>query len=86
MTIKEKYYDIIGEYLEKQVVRIEKKIPTTQNRYGDYLNLLTTLIGEKIPKQISRDLIIKAGGNFEGINAAYQIINNDYNFTVINNK
>ena len=86
MTITEKYYDIIGEYLEKQVVRIENKIPTTQNRYGDYLNLLTTLIGEKIPKQISRDLIIKAGGNFEGINAAYQIINNDYNFTVINNK
>ena len=86
MTIPEKYYDIIGEYLEKQVVRIENKIPTTQNRYGDYLNLITTLIGEKIPKQIARDLIIKAGGNFEGINSAYQIINNDYNFTVITNK
>ena len=35
MTIPEKYYDIIGEYLEKQVVRIENKIPTTQNRYSD---------------------------------------------------
>ena len=86
MSILEKYYDIIGDYLEKQVERIEKKIPTTQNRYGDYLNLLTTLISEKIPKPIARDLIIKAGGNFEGINSAYQIINNDYNFTVINNK
>ena len=86
MSITEKYYEIVGEYLEKQVKRIEKKIPTTKNRCGDYLNLLTTLIGEKIPKNIARDLIIKAGGNFEGINSAYQIINNDYNFTVINNK
>ena len=86
MTITEKYYDIIGDYLENQVKRIENKIPTTQNRYGDYLNLLTTLISEKIPKQIARDLIIKAGGNLKGITAAYQIINNDYNFTVINNK
>ena len=47
---------------------------------------MCTLIGEKIPKNIARDLIIKAGGNFEGINSAYQVINNDYNFTVINNK
>ena len=86
MTITEKYYDIIGDYLENQVKRIKNKVPTTKNHYADYLALITTLIGEKIPKQIARDLIIKAGGNFEGINAAYQIINNDYNFTVINNK
>ena len=86
MDIIDKYYEITGDYLEKQVERIEKKIPTTKNRYGDYLALITTLISEKIPKRIARDLIIKAGGNFEGINSAYQIINNDYNFTVINNK
>ena len=93
MNILEKYYSLkidkgitFGDYLEKQVNRIKNKIPTTKNHYADYLLLLTTLIGEKIPKQIARDLIIKAGGNFEGINSAYQIINNDYNFTVINNK
>ena len=86
MDIIDKYYEIIGDYLEKQVERIKNKVPTSKNHYADYLLLLTTLIGEKIPKQISRDLIIKAGGNFEGINAAYQIINNDYNFIVINNK
>ena len=86
MTITEKYYEIVGDYLEKQVERIENKIPTTKNHYADYLLLITTLIDKKIPKQIARDLIIKAGGNFEGINSAYQIINNDYNFTVINNK
>ena len=86
MSILEKYYEITGDYLEKQVERINDKIPTSKNHYADYLLLLTTLIGEKIPRQIARDLIIKAGGNFEGINAAYQIINNDYNFTVINNK
>ena len=86
MNITDKYYEITGDYLEKQVKRIKNKIPTSKNHYADYLLLLTTLIGEKIPKQISRDLIIKAGGNFEGVNSAYQIINNDYNFTVINNK
>jgi len=93
MNILEKYYSLkidkgitFGDYLEKQVTRINNKVPTSKNHYADYLLLLTTLIGEKIPKQISRDLIIKAGGNFEGVNSAYQIINNDYNFTVITNK
>ena len=86
MNKLDKYYEITGDYLENQVKRIKNKIPTSKNHYADYLLLLTTLIGEKIPKQIARDLIIKAGGNFEGINSAYQIINNDYNFTVINNK
>ena len=87
MNITDKYYEITGDYLEKQVERIKNKIPTSKNHYADYLLLLTTLIGEKIPKQIARDLIIKAGGNFEGVNSAYQIINvDDYNFTVITNK
>ena len=75
MDIITEYYKITGDFLEKQVKRIEKKIPTTKNRYADYLNLITTLIGEKIPKHIARDLIIKAGGNFHGVNSAYQIIN-----------
>ena len=75
MNITDKYYEILGDYLEKQVKRIKNKVPTSKNHYADYLLLLTTLIGEKIPKQISRDLIIKAGGNFHGVTAAYQIIN-----------
>ena len=86
MNKLDKYYEITGDYLEKQVKRIKNKVPTSKDHYADYLLLLTTLIGEKIPKPIARDLIIKAGGNFDGVNAAYQIINNDYNFTVINNK
>ena len=75
MDIIDKYYEIVGDYLENQVKRIEKKIPTTKNRYADYLNLITTLTAEKIPKNIARDLIIKAGGNFHGVTVAYQIIN-----------
>ena len=86
MDIITEYYKITGDFLEKQVTRIENKIPTTENRYADYLNLITTLISEKIHKNIARNLIIKAGGNFHGVNSAYQIINNDYNFTIINNK
>ena len=69
------YYDITGDYIKKQVIRIENKIPTTQNRYGDYLNLLTALISEKIPKNICYDLIIKCGGNKQGVSDAYKIIN-----------
>ena len=75
MDIITEYYKITGEFLEKQVKRIENKIPTTKNRYADYLNLLTTLTAENIPKNIARDLIIKAGGNFHGVTAAYQVIN-----------
>ena len=86
MNKLDKYYEITGDYLENQVKRIKNKIPTSKNHYADYLLLLTTLIGEKIPKAIARDLIIKAGDNFHGVNSAYQIINNDYNFTIINNK
>ena len=86
MSILDKYYEITGDFLESQVKRIKNKVPTSKNHYADYLLLLTTLIGEKIPKPIARDLIIKAGGNLKGINSAYQIINNDYNFTIINNK
>ena len=69
------YYDITGDYIKKQVIRIENKIPTTQNRYGDYLNLLTALISENIPKNICYDLIIKCGGNKQGVSDAYKIIN-----------
>ena len=75
MDIITEYYKITGEFLESQVKRIENKIPTTKDRYADYLNLITTLISEKIPKNIARDLIIKAGGNFHGVTAAYQVIN-----------
>ena len=42
MDIITKYYSLkidknitFGDYLEKQVIRIENKIPTTKNRYGD---------------------------------------------------
>ena len=86
MNKLDKYYEITGDYLENQVKRIKNKIPTSKNHYADYLLLLTTLIGEKIPKNIARDLIIKDGGKLKGITAAYQIINNDYNFKIINNK
>ena len=75
MDIIDKYYEIIGDYLEEQVIRIENKVPTTKDRYGDYLHLISVLMGEKIPKNIARDLIIKAGGNFHGVNSAMQIIN-----------
>ena len=75
MDIIDKYYEIIGDYLEEQVIRIENKVPTTKDRYGDYLHLISVLMGEKIPKNIARDLIIKAGGNYHGVTSAMQSIN-----------
>ena len=74
MTLEDKYYKIIGNDLENEINKIENKIPTTQNRYGDYLKLLTLLIEQNISSVIAKNLLIKAGGNFKGVNDAYKII------------
>ena len=80
--IIDKYYNLeidknltLGKYLENQVKKINDKISTTKNNYGDYLNLLTFLIDGKINKVHSMQLLIKAGGDINGINDAMRIIN-----------
>ena len=82
--IIDKYYDLIidddknitlGNYLELKIISINNKIKTTQNNYGDYIPLITFLLDGKINKTNAVLLLIKAGGNINGINDAMRVIN-----------
>ena len=78
----DKYYNLeidknitLGNYLEDQIKKINNKISTTKNNYGDYMQLITFLLDGKINKINAMQLLIKAGGNVNGINDAMRIIN-----------
>ena len=82
--IIDKYYNLIinddnnitlGNYLEDQIIKIDNKISTTKNNYGDYMQLITFLLDGKINKTDAMQLLIKCGGNINGINDAMRIIN-----------
>ena len=80
----DKYYNLIiddenkitlGNYLEDQIIKIDNKISTTKNNYGDYMQLITFLLDGKISKTNAMQLLIKSGGNINGINDAMRVIN-----------
>ena len=80
--IIDKYYNLeidknitLGNYLENKIININNKISTTKNNYGDYMQLITFLLDGKINKINAVQLLIKAGGNINGINDAMRIIN-----------
>ena len=80
--IIDKYYNLIidddiilGNYLEDQVIKINNKVQTTQNNYNEYMHLITFLLDGKINKTNAMQLLIKAGGNINGINDAMRVIN-----------
>ena len=71
-----KLYDILKDELEYIVKRIKKRPKTTQNNYGDYLNQITELHQiTNLNYKLLANLLIKAGGNINGINDAMRIIN-----------
>ena len=65
----------LGNYLENKIININNKIKTTQNNYNEYMNLITFLLDGKINKTDAMQLLIKCGGNINGINDAMRIIN-----------
>ena len=65
----------LGNYLENQIIKINNKISTTKNNYGDYMQLLSFLLDGKISKTNAMQLLIKSGGNINGINDAMRVIN-----------
>ena len=78
----DEYYNFIiddeitlGNYLELKILQIKNKIKTTQNNYGDYIPLITFLLDGKINKTNAMQLLIKCGGNINGINDAMRVIN-----------
>ena len=82
--IIDKYYNLIiddknnitlGNYLDDQIKKINNKISTTKNNYGDYMQLITFLLDGKISKTNAMQLLIKSGGDINGINDAMRVIN-----------
>ena len=68
------YYKLIGNEVERMVKRVENKPKTTQDRYGNYMHLISTLTDYNIPIGIACQLLIKCGGNVNGVTAARKCI------------
>ena len=73
-TMLNEYYKLIGNEVEQMVNKVENKPKTTQDRYGDYMHLISVLIDYKIPIGIVCNLLIKCGGNAKGVTAARKCI------------
>ena len=69
------YYKLIGNEVKQMVNKVENKPKTTQDRYGDYMHLISVLIDYKIPIGIVCNLLIKCGANAKGVTAARKCIN-----------
>jgi hypothetical protein len=65
----------LADDVRPEVQRIEAKIAITQNHYGDYMNLLSTVSGgnSKVGKLMGMALI-QAGANSAGVNSALQVL------------
>ena len=68
------YYKLIGNEVEQMVNKVENKPKTTQDRYGDYMHLISVLIDNKLPIGIACQLLIKCGGNVNGVTSARKCI------------
>jgi len=65
---------IIGSEVKQLIENAHKTPKTTQNNYGKYLSILTTLKGEGIPLELGKSLLVRLGANEQGINSASQIL------------
>ena len=75
LIIDDKNKITLGGYLENKIININNKISITQNNYNEYMYLITFLLDGKINKTDAMQLLIKCGGNINGINDAMRIIN-----------
>ena len=76
LEIFNKYNDIIGEDIKKLVISAENKPITTQNNYGNYLSVITSLINSGINKSLVGLLLVFHGGNKLGISSCVKILQN----------
>ena len=68
------YYKLIGDEVKKMVQSFESRPKTTQDGYGGYMQLITILTDENIPLDIACQLLVKCGGNKQGIASAKKVI------------
>ena len=61
--------------MREPVDKIEAGIKTTQNNYGQYMSLISTLSkGEKRVALIIAQALIEAGANVAGVNSAMKVL------------
>jgi hypothetical protein len=65
-ALKKLITDLSADF-KPSVEKIEGKIATTRNRYGDYMNLISSTAKNKQHAQIFSLAIIQAGGNKQGV-------------------
>ena len=68
-------YDILQPELKYIIDKINSRPAITKNNYGDYMQLISFLLDGKINKTDAIQLLIKCGGNINGINDAMRVIN-----------
>jgi hypothetical protein len=68
----DKLIDDLASDLKDAVTKIESGIKTTQNNYGRYMSLLSTLAKNKSQAQLVGMALIKAGANRQGVSSALQ--------------
>ena len=76
MSITDKYYSLLKDELIYIVKRIKKQPATTRHNYANYYTQIINLHEiTAMNYKIIAELLIKAGGNINGINDAMRIIN-----------
>ena len=72
----DKLYNLLKDELEYIVKRIKKQPVTTRNNYGNYYRQIIELHNiTNLNYNIIAKLLIRSGGNKNGINDAIRIIN-----------
>lgn len=74
---KEKLNQLINDLasdMKDAVTKIESGFKTTQNNYGNYMQLLSTLAKDKQTAQIMAMAMIRAGANRQGVSSALQVM------------
>ena len=76
MSITDQYYNVLQNELQYIVKKIKKQPATTKNNYGNYYSQIINLHEiTAINYKIIAELLIRAGGNINGINDAMRVIN-----------
>jgi hypothetical protein len=69
-----KLIDDLASDMKDAVTQIESGFKTTQNNYGRYMQLLSTLAKNKAEGQVFALALIKAGANRQGVSSALQVM------------
>lgn len=76
-TLNDKQKQLISDLandLRETVTKIEGKLATTRNHYGDYMSLIGGLAkGNRTVGQVIALALIEAGANAQGVNDALRV-------------